>query len=77
VTSLDGSNEIITRKVQVRIDDDAFIGISNAVVLRAVDVGESYLRNVTELRSQTNILPRSDSRSAEFQVSILLNEKLV
>ena len=70
VTRLDGNNEIITRKVGVRIDDNTFGGISNAIVLRAVDVGESYLKNVTELRSQANILPRSQSKSAASQVSL-------
>ncbi len=77
VTSLDGDNDIIiNRKVQVRIDSSAFDGINNAAVLRAVDLGESYMRNVTELRSLTKILPRSQTKSAEFQVSLFLHNNL-
>ena len=64
VTKLEGTNSIIqTPDVDLRTTN---LGIlSTAVVLRALEIGDSFLQNITNTR--TNSKTNKNSGSAEYQ----------
>ena len=66
ITKLEGSNQIVHPPPEIGIRSIGII--SNAELLRAVDLGESFLSNVTKKRTDSKTL--KGKKSPEFQHAV-------
>jgi hypothetical protein len=69
ITKLDGTN-LIVRQPDVGIRETV-VGLADAVVLRSIDIGESFLQNVTNTRSKANLVPGTSSPEAQHAMFML------
>jgi len=68
ITKLDGTNLMVRQDVGIRASVE---GLADAVVLRSIDIGESFLQNVTSTRSKSNLVPGDTSPEAQHAMFML------